>query len=133
MSGVMNMAESKGYIKSSDDKGSINICQSVVSVIAASAAVEIEGVYGLYQSAGRELTTVSGKRGLSKGIRVTIDGDSVSVDVYFIAKLGYAVNEVGAAVQSAIKSAIEEAVGATVTAVNINICGVSIKKAKPTT
>jgi len=133
MSGVMNMAESKGYIKSSDDKGSINICQSVVSVIAASAAVEIEGVYGLYQSAGRELTTVSGKRGLSRGIRVTIDGDSVSVDVYFIAKLGYAVNEVGAAVQSAIKSAIEEAVGATVTAVNIHICGVSIKKAKPTT
>ena len=127
------MAESKGYIKSSDDKGSINICQSVVSVIAASAAVEIEGVYGLYQSAGRELTTVSGKRGLSRGIRVTIDGDSVSVDVYFIAKLGYAVNEVGAAVQSAIKSAIEEAVGATVTAVNIHICGVSIKKAKPTT
>ena len=125
------MAESKGYIRSSDDKGSINICQNVVAVIAASAAVDIDGVHGLYQSAGRELTTVSGKKGISKGVRINIDGDNITVDVYFIANLGYAVNEVGEAVQKAVKSAIEEAVGATVSAVNIHICGVSLKKTKP--
>ena len=125
------MAENKGYIRSSDDKGSINICQNVVAVIAASAAVDIDGVHGLYQSAGRELTTVSGKKGISKGVRINIDGDNITVDVYFIANLGYAVNEVGEAVQKAVKSAIEEAVGATVSAVNIHICGVSLKKVKP--
>jgi len=126
------MPESKGYIKSSDEKGSINICQNVVAVIAAAAAVENDGVYGLYQSPGRELTTVSGKKGLSRGIRININDDNITVDVYFIAKLGYAVNEVGEAVQKAVKAAIEEAVGATVSAVNIHICGVSLKKAKPT-
>ena len=126
------MPESKGYIKNSDEKGSINICQTVVAVIAASAAVDIEGVYGLYQSPGRELTTVRGKKGISKGIKINIDGENVSVEVFFIAKLGYAVNEVGAAVQKSVKTAIEEAVGANVTAVNVHICGVSIKKAKPT-
>jgi len=127
------MPDSKGYIKSSDDKGSINICQNVVAVIAAAAVVENDGVYGLYQSPGRELTTVSGKKGISRGIRINIDEDNITVDVYFIANLGFAVNEVGAAVQKAVKSAIEEAVGATVNAVNIHICGVSLKKAKPTT
>jgi len=124
------MAENKGYIKSTDEKGSINICQNVVAVIAASAVVENDGVYGLYQSPGRELTTVSGKKGISKGIRVSIDGENVTVDVYFIANLGHSVNEVGEAVQKAVKAAIEEAVGVTVTAVNIHICGVSLKKAK---
>jgi len=127
-----NMPESKGYIKTSDEKGSINICQSVVAVIAAAAAVENDGVYGLYQSPGRELTTVSGKKGISRGIKISIDEDIIAVDVYFIAKLGYAVNEVAEAVQKAVKSAIEEAVGATVSEVNIHICGVSLKKAKPT-
>jgi len=127
------MPESKGYIKSSDEKGSINICQNVVAVIAAAAAVENDGVYGLYQSPGRELTTVSGKKGLSRGIRININEENISVDVYFIANLGYAVNEVGEAVQKAVKTAIEEAVGVTVSAVNIHICGVSLKKAKPTT
>jgi len=126
----MNMAESKGYIRNSDDRGSINICQSVVAVIAAAAAVDNDGVYGLYQSPGRELTTVSGKKGISKGIRVNIDGDNIVVDVYFIANMGYSVNEVGSAVQKAVKSAIEEAVGVEVSAVNIHICGVSLKKAK---
>ena len=127
------MADSKGYIRSSDEKGSINICQNVVAVIAASAAVENDGVYGLYQSPGRELTTVSGKKGISKGIRVNIDGDDITVDVYFIANLGHSVSEVGEQVQKAVKTAIEEAVGATVSAVNIHICGVSLKKAKQTT
>jgi len=123
------MSESKGYIKTTDEKGSINICQNVVAVIAAAAAVDIEGVHGLYQSPGRELTTVSGKKGISKGIRVNIEGESITVDVNLIAKLGFSVNELGEAVQKAVKSAIEEAVGTKVEAVNINICGISLKKA----
>jgi len=126
----MDMADSKGYIRNTDDKGSINICQNVVAVIAASAAVENDGVYGLYQSPGKELTTVSGNRGISKGIRINIDGDKVTVDVHLITNLGYSVKEVGEAVQKAVKTAIEEAVGANVSAVNIHICGVSLKKAK---
>ena len=125
------MAESKGYIKSSDEKGSINICQNVVAVIAAAAAVENEGVHGLYHSAGREITTVSGKRSLSKGVKINIEEDIITVDVSFIVNIGYSVNEVGEAVQKAVKTAIEEAVGAKVDAVNIHICGVSLKKAKP--
>ena len=124
------MAENKGYIKSSDEKGSINICQNVVAVIAAAAAVENDGVHGLYQSLGRDLTTVSGRRGISKGVKINIDGDNITVDVYVIANMGYSINEVGESVQKAVKSAIEEAVGVTVGAVNIHICGVSLKKPK---
>jgi len=126
------MAEHKGYIRSADERGSVNICRSVVSVIAATTAVEVDGVHGLYQSASRELTKVSSKKGLSKGIKVHSNEDgSITVDVHFIAKLGFAVNEVGAEVQKAVKSAIEEAVGVDVSAVNINICGVSLKKPRP--
>jgi len=124
------MAENKGYIKNSDERGSINICQNVVAVIAAAAAVDNDGVYGLYQSPGRELTTVSGKKGISKGIRINIDNDAIMVDVYYIANMGHSVNEVGMQVQNSVKSAIEEAVGVEVKAVNVHICGVSLKKAK---
>ncbi|MCL2628160.1 MAG: Asp23/Gls24 family envelope stress response protein [Oscillospiraceae bacterium] len=124
------MAESKGYIRSSDEKGSINICQNVVAVIAAAAAVDVDGVHGLYQSPGRELTTVSGKKGISRGVKVSIDGDNIALDVSFIAELGYSVSEVGAVVQKAVITAIEEAIGIKVSTVNIHICGVSLKKAK---
>jgi len=124
------MAENKGYIKNTDEKGSINICQNVVAVIAAAVVVENDGVYGLYQSPGKELTTVSSKKGISKGIKINIDGDEITVDVYCIANIGYPVNEIGENLQKAVKSAIEEATGTKVGAVNIHICGVSLKKPK---
>ena len=124
------MAEMKGYIRTSDERGSINICQNVVAVIAATAAMEVDGVHGLYQSHGKELTTVSGRKGISRGVKLLIEGDEVKVDVHIIAELGYSVSEIGATVQKAVSSAIEEAVGANVSTVNIHICGVSLKKAK---
>jgi uncharacterized alkaline shock family protein YloU len=129
----MNMPESKGYIKSSDERGSISICQSVVAVIAAAASVEVDGVHGLYYSHNKELTNVTGSKGISRGIRISMDGDDVTVEVQIIAEVGYSVSEVGVQVQKAVISAIEEAVGVKVSTVNVNICGVSMKKAKKTT
>jgi uncharacterized alkaline shock family protein YloU len=123
-----NMPENKGYIKSSDERGSINICQSVVAVIAAAAAVEVDGVHGLYYSHSKELTSITGSKGISRGIRINIDGDDITVEVHIITEIGYPVSDVGALVQKAVVSAIEEAVGGKVSAVNVNICGVSLKK-----
>ena len=124
------MPESKGYIRTSDERGSINICQSVVAVIAATAVIEISGVYGLYQSPGKELITLAGKKGLTKGVRVNVEEDDISVDVYIITEMGFSVNEIGIKVQKAVIAAIEEAVGIDVNTVNVHICGVSLKKAK---
>jgi len=124
------MGESKGYIKSSDEKGSINISEDVVAVIAAAATVDVGGVNGLFFAQGKELTSMVGKKGLSKGVKLLIDGDDVSVDVYIITELGYSVSEVGAEVQKAVMTAVEAAVGVTVTSVNVHICGVSLKKSK---
>ena len=126
------MPESKGYIRTADERGSINICQSVVAVIAAAAVVEIDGIYGLYQSPGKNLTTASGIRGISKGVKVSIEEEVIIIDVYLIAETGYSINEIGVRAQKAVIAAIEEAVGIDVNTVNIHICGVSLKKAKQT-
>jgi len=124
------MAESKGYIRNSDEKGSINICQNVVAVIAAAAAIEVDGVHGLHYSLGKELTTLTGSKAVSRGIKINMDGDDITVDVSVITEIGYSVSEVGTLVQKAVISAIEEAVGVKVATVNVNICGVSLKKSK---
>ena len=122
------MGEQKGYIKNSDEKGSINISEEVVTVIAASAAMEVEGVQGLFYSHGKELTHMIGKKGFARGVQLCIEGDEITVDVYLVTEMGYSVSEVGAGVQKAVISAIEDTVGAKVRAVNVNICGVALKK-----
>ena len=124
------MSENKGYIKNSDEKGSISISEEVIAVIAATAAIEAEGVHGLFISHSKELTSVNGRKGLSKGVRLCIDGDDVVIDVYIMAEMGFSVNDVGAAVQKAVISAVESAVGVKVGEVNVHICGVALKKAK---
>ena len=124
------MGESKGYVKRSDENGSINISEDVVAVIAATAAMEVEGVNGLFFSTGKELTNLVSKKGLSRGVRLLIYGDDVTIDVYILAEIGYPVSEVGAEVQKAVISAVEAAVGVTVTAVNVHISGVTLRKSK---
>ena len=124
------MGESKGYIRNSDEKGSINISEDVVSVIVAAAAVEVDGVHGLYQSHGKEIVSVIGKRGLSKGVKLNIEGEDITIDVYIMADIGSSVGEVGAEVQKAVISAVESAVGVAVNAVHVHICGISLKKSK---
>ena len=122
------MGEQKGYIKNSDDKGSINISEDVVAIIAASAAVEVEGVHGLFYSPGKEITHMIGKRGFSRGVKLNIEGDDITIDVHIVAEMGFSISDVGVAIQKAVTSAIEDTVGAKVNAVNVHICGVALKK-----
>ena len=121
----------KGYFKKSDEKGSINISEEVITVIAATAAVEVPGVHGLFVSHGREITSVNGRKGLHKGVRLSNDNNKLNVDVYIVAKMGFPVNELGAEVQKAVVSSVEGAAGIKVNEINVHICGVALKKARP--
>ncbi len=120
------MGENKDYITHPDEKGSVNISEEVIAVIAATAALETEGVAGL--SAGRDIYELLGKKNLSKGVRLTVEGENVKVDVWLTVKLGVSVNKVGARVQEAVSSAVESATGFTVTEVNVHVVGVNLKK-----
>ncbi|MCL2151677.1 MAG: Asp23/Gls24 family envelope stress response protein [Oscillospiraceae bacterium] len=124
------MAESKEYIRINDEKGSINISVEVVAVIAAAATIEVEGVHSLFFSYGKEPTNMLSKKALSKGVKLTIEGDDITADVYIVASIGYPVNEIGVDVQKAVISAVESTLGVKVSTVNVNICGVSLKKTK---
>ena len=124
------MGENKGYVRNTDEKGSINISEEVIAVIAAAAASEVEGVYGLHASHGKEITQVTGKRWRTRGVRISADGDDITIDVQIMADMGFAVNEVGAEVQKAVISAVEAAAGITVAAVNVHVCGISLKRVK---
>ena len=124
------MGENKGYVRNTDEKGSINISEEVIAVIAAAAASEVEGVYGLHASHGKEIAQVTGKRWRTRGVRISADGDDITIDVQIMAEMGFAVNEVGAEVQKAVISAVEAAAGITVTAVNVHVCGISLKRVK---
>ena len=120
------MGEGKEYVSRSDELGNIHISEEVLAVIAA--ALEVEGVGGLAANLGTDLAELLGKKTLSRGIRLEVAEENVTVDVNILVKYGHTIPEVGRAVQEAVMSSIEATSGLTVEAVNVNVGGVIFDK-----
>ena len=123
------MGENKEYISLPDEKGSINISEEVIAVIAANAALETECISGLAATLGKDFAERLGKKSAQKGIKLQFsDDNNLAVDVYVLTKLGCSISKVGTDVQNNVVSAIEAATGITVTEVNVHVCGISLDK-----
>ena len=124
------MSEMKEYISRADELGNIHISEDVLAVIAAAAALEVEGVHGLAANLGSDLAELlGGKKNLAKGIRIQVADQAVSVDISIVVKYGYLIPDVAKAVQDAVCSSMESISSLTVTAVNVNVSGISLESA----
>ncbi len=121
------MGENKDYITYSEEKGSVNISEEVIAVVVGSAALEVEGVAGLYSTPGRDLAELLGKKNLSKGVKIQIEDKTIRADIYIMVALGSSVSEIGTHVQDAVAMAVESTTGMTVSAVNVHVCGIAMK------
>jgi len=65
-------------------------------------------------------------KNLSKGVKVDVSEEHVSVDLSLNIKYGYNIPGVSEKVQEKVKSAIENMTGLTVLDVNIKIAGVNV-------
>lgn len=121
------MSENKEYISQELENGSIQISEDVIVSIAAMAAQEVEGVYGLGGS-GTDLSKLT-KKSAGKDVRVEIsDSDEISIDCYIIVLYGHSVVDVAKAVQEAVASAVESTTGRAVKDVNVSVGGISVPK-----
>ncbi|MGM9521653.1 MAG: Asp23/Gls24 family envelope stress response protein [Oscillospiraceae bacterium] len=119
---------SKDYVTHPDDKGSINISEEVIAVIAANAALETEGVASLSASLGKDIAERLGKRNQTKGVRIAVEDEIILVDVYIMVKMGVSVSKVGVQVQEAVASNIESMTGFSVAEVNVHVCGIAFDR-----
>ena len=112
-----------------DEKGTVNISEEVVAAIAAVAVSEVEGVFGLSSSFTADLKEMLGKKNMSKGVKLNIEGEQVTVECFVIATYGYEIPVVAANVQENVISAVESMTGMKVTAVNVDVVGIAQPKA----
>lgn len=116
----------------SDDNsvGKIQIADEVVAIIAGLAATEVEGVSSMAGNITNELVGKLGMKNLSKGVKVEVQDDVVSVDLNLNLKYGYAIPDICRSVQEKVKTAIENMTGLSVSDVNIEIAGVNLENTK---
>ena len=110
--------------------GEVRIADEVVAIIAGLAATEVEGVDSMAGNITNELVGKLGMKNLSKGVKVDVTEEHVSVVLSLNLKYGYSIPAVCETVQEKVKSAIENMTGLTVLEVNIKIAGVSLEDKK---
>ena len=108
--------------------GEVRIADEVVAIIAGLAATEVDGVDSMVGNITNELVGKLGMKNLSKGVKVDVTEEHVSVDLSLNIKYGYNIPDVSERVQDRVKSAIENMTGLTVLDVNIRIAGVNINE-----
>ncbi len=108
--------------------GEVQIADEVVATIAGLAATEVKGVTATSGNMTNEITGMLGKKNLSKGVKVIVNPDAVSVDMALTLDYGYGIPETAKLVQEKVKLAIENMTGLQVKEVNIRIAGVNIVK-----
>ncbi len=110
--------------------GEVKIADEVVAIIAGLAAKEVSGVDSMAGNITNELVGKLGMKNLSKGVKVDVTEEHVSVDLSLNMKYGYNIPKVSEMVQEKVKSAIENMTGLTVLDVNIKIAGVNLAEEK---
>lgn len=112
--------------------GTVSFATDVIATIAGLAATEVEGVASM--SGGStglaDILTrrASGSRNLTRGVKVDVQGNEVSVNITIIVEFGSPIPEVAANIQENVKKAIETMSGLTVSNVDVHVQGMSFER-----
>ena len=123
------MSENRDYLTLPEESGSIHIAEEVIAAIAVGAVREVEGISGMMTGMGSSVTDLVNKKSAQKGtrgVRIDMTGDTVSLDLYVMVRYGVAIPEVAENAQRAVMSAVEAMTGCIVGAVNIHVGGITI-------
>ena len=107
----------------------LNISEDVIGIIAGLAASEVEGIAGMTLGFVDGINQIlGGNKKYSKGVKIDLDGNKVTVDLFVNIKYGVRIPDVAWAAQNAVKNAVETMTGLEVVAVNINVQGITFDK-----
>ena len=110
--------------------GTVSFATEVVATIAGLAATEVEGVASMSsQSSGfADMFSRKNSRNFTKGVRIDLDNNKVTVDITIIVEYGSPVPDVARSIQENVKKAIETMSGLDVHAVDVHVAGVSFER-----
>lgn len=115
-----------------DENKNVKISDDVVQIIAGIAAGEVDGVQAMGNSiTGGIAELLGGKKPVSRGVKVDVQEDTVTIDVHVIVRYGVRIPDVAWKIQEKVKDAVETMTGLEVLKVNIHIDGISFEKESP--
>ncbi len=110
--------------------GSLKISKEVIASIAGTASKEINGVADL----ATFTTNIKGwlmKKQSPKPIIINLSDDVATIDIHVVLKNGAKIPETSEKIQNAVKEAVQNMTGITVSRVNICVAGIEFEEREP--
>ncbi len=123
---------SEALKKEDSTESSVKISNDVVAIIAGIAAGKVEGVMAMSGGITGGLTEMLGMKNLSKGIKVEVENNEATIDLYITVEYGVKLSEVGKKVQEDVKETVENMTGLNVAVINVNIQDISFPEKEET-
>ena len=108
------------------DIGTVKIADDVVALIAAFAAMEVEGVSGMAGDLDMNTVSKGGMKRLGKTVKVEVSKEGVKADLAVYLVYRYSIPETCSKVQDRVKTSIENMTGLEVKDVNIRVSGIKM-------
>jgi uncharacterized alkaline shock family protein YloU len=131
MSAVMSQAAlnraaiAPAALRSSRQRGRIEVFPSVVAALAGHAAATCYGVMGMAARGLRDgVAERLHRESAHRGVEVRETDDGLAVDVYVVVQYGIRITEVAHNLQETVRFAVERSVGVPVAEVNVTVQGV---------
>lgn len=107
--------------------GTVRISDETITAYAASAALDIKGVYELTGSLTDSISkNFLGKESSGKGVKLTRNEDGLILDVYIIVEYKVNIPQLAWEIQGTVKRDVEEMTELPVLEVNIHVQGVNL-------
>lgn len=104
----------------------INVANEVVATIAGMAVSKVDGVAKMAGGFTEGLKAISGKKQMSRGIKVEAEGENVKIEINIIVRYGVNIKEVGQNIQAKVKEEVENMTGNKVEKIVVNVQGVKV-------
>ena len=117
-------------LKSAESDGdSVRVSPDVISVVAAMAASEVEGVSAMTGGIVGGIAEKIGRKDLTKGFKVQLlEEDKVKIDLSVTVDVGVKIVEVTTKLREKIRSSVESITGIKVTSINVHVLAINIPK-----
>lgn len=105
-----------------NEKGLVQISNTVIAKLAGYAATKCYGVVGMAIRSGKDgLAKLLKKEQMDRGIKVRVTDNVVDIALFVIMEYGVNISSVGEILKSNVKYQVEEATGLEVRSVTVNV------------
>lgn len=110
-------------------KGGVTVEAEVIAKIAGYVAAMSYGVVGMaYRSKSDSVASLLKKDNYTKGIKVTVNDDKISVDIHIIIEYGININVIGKSIIKSVKYQLSHMTGLDVEQVNVCVEGFRVQE-----